>query len=811
MDKWILRTFLLLLILTGTTLPLFSEIPDSITVAVIPDLYPLSFLDDEGQPDGIFPQVISEIARQNNFQLEWSIDSWARNLEKTRTGEIDLMIGLIYTGERDSFLDFGNEPVVATWSQLFQAKEGVVDSILDVDGKRIGMMIGDQNAAAFVTLADSFNINYRSIFYDDFQAIYDDLIDGSIDAGVFFSLYHMSHPDLVPTSIIYQPNESLFAIPQGSDDEILRIINKTLAEWKTDENSFYYREIARLFKNSPSSSFPDWLIYLLLGLVALIISALLWLWLLRRQVRQRTAALLNAQEVYRSTFIEADVGILHIDSEGRLIRVNPSFCNFIGYDEQSLLEKNISEIVNPEDRQVSRELIQDLIEGKRASCKLDERYIARDGSILWGHLSISGIRDSSGDISYIVAIIEDITARKSAVSMVEDLQKRYRGVFENSYQMTALFDNFGRLVDVNETLKRVFGLKLSKEELIGLTPTDIDLLGPIGSLRIQEMVEDCLSTGQTIRHMISIEETGIGKAMDVTVKPILDNDRQIQYCVTEAHDVTDLMTLTSNLEQQVEERTREIRDAQQRLIEAEKMASLGRLVAGIAHEINTPVGVAKTGVSFLKEQVEETRKKFSEESLSKDDFSSALESFNDLSTILEQNLDRAIKLIRDFKMTSADQSSHEIRVVPVREYLEVVMHSLSPQLKKTSIKWTVNAQDEEMPLHVGAVNQILANLTINSLSHAFDENESGNILIVYRRESGRRIFEFQDNGRGIPQDIQNRIFEPFFTTGRGKGFTGLGLSIIYNLVNDVLHGRIECISQEGEGTTFIINYPEIKD
>ena len=114
-----------------------------------------------------------------------------------------------------------------------------------------------------------------------------------------------------------------------------------------------------------------------------------------------------------------------------------------------------------------------------------------------------------------------------------------------------------------------------------------------------------------------------------------------------------------------------------------------------------------------------------------------------------------------------------------------------------------------MQLHVGAINQILINLTINSLSHAFVDGEAGQISIVFHREKDRRILEVRDNGRGIPSDIRDRIFEPFFTTGRGKGYTGLGLSIIYSLVKDVLGGDIECESREGEGTTFRISCLEI--
>ena len=138
----------------------------------------------------------------------------------------------------------------------------------------------------------------------------------------------------------------------------------------------------------------------------------------------------------------------------------------------------------------------------------------------------------------------------------------------------------------------------------------------------------------------------------------------------------------TGLEQQVEERTREIKVAQNHLIEAEKMASLGRLVAGVAHEINKPVGVARTGVSYLHEQIAETRRKYEDRSLTQEGFLSGLDSLEDLARILDENLDRAIRLIRDFQLTSADQSSHEIRKVNVRDYLSAGYSQCYSQAKK---------------------------------------------------------------------------------------------------------------------------------
>ena len=796
--------WMFLLLFPGTSL--YAEIPNPLVVACVPDIFPISFLNEEGLPDGVFPRIIEEIAGENGITLEWSIASWSDNLQKAKNGEIDLMIALIYTPERDEFLDYGNEFVLSTWSQVFQRKEGLLESILDVEGKRIGMVYGDQNARGFIALADSFNLHYQSEYYNSFDDIFEGLQTGHLDAGIFYNLYSLSHPEMIATSIIYQPTHSYFAIPQGADGDILNLIDRNLKAWKADENSFYYTNVLSLLSDSGPVSLPNWLKILLPSLLAFIISILLWSWMLKRQVRQRTAALLNAQEDYRSTFTEADVGIFHIDAEGFFLRVNPGFCRNLGYTEQALLDMNIIDIIFPEDW--NDEILKDLRQNRRSSIHTELRYVSLSGKMHWGHLNLTVVRKSNGSPRYLVGIIEDVTARKNAENLIDDLQKRYRGIFDNSYQMTALFDKYGRLLDLNDTMKAFLGSNQNLEDLRGKSLSDIEMFGVIGSLRIAEMVDNCLSTGQIIRHVIGFEETNGEIAVEVTVKPITDKDGNIRYCISEAHDISDLLKLTNSLEQRVEERTREIAAAQTQLIQADKLASMGRLVAGIAHEINTPIGVAKTGVSFLGEQVHDALKKYEEGSLEKNDFFDTLTSLKEVSGILEQSLDKAIKLIKDFKMISANEFNYEIRRVPVKKYMEAVMHRFNSRFKQKHISWSVTAPEEELNLHVGVLNQLLVNLSLNVLNHAYPSGETGRITIEYQRINNERILWFRDDGCGIPSSIINRIYEPFFTTNRGEGNTGLGLSIVYNLVKDVLKGEIECQSEEGKGTVFRISLSE---
>ncbi len=228
---------LLVLVFSGTVA---ADIPDPLRVALVDDLYPVSFRNDDGEADGIFPLIIEEISNENNFSIEWVDGEWAESVERLRRGEIDLMIGLSQTAERERFIDFNTEPVFASWGQVFTGRGKTIEKIFDLEGARVGMRFGDQNARGFVDLAESFKIKYQAVYFDEHSEVAEALRQGDVDAGVFYSLYWQAAPDLVPTSIVYQPTTSHFGIPEGADPEILRLIDENLRAWKADGNSLYY-------------------------------------------------------------------------------------------------------------------------------------------------------------------------------------------------------------------------------------------------------------------------------------------------------------------------------------------------------------------------------------------------------------------------------------------------------------------------------------------------------------------------------------------------------------------------------------------
>ncbi|MGK5092547.1 ATP-binding sensor histidine kinase [Deltaproteobacteria bacterium TL4] len=270
--------------------------------------------------------------------------------------------------------------------------------------------------------------------------------------------------------------------------------------------------------------------------------------------------------------------------------------------------------------------------------------------------------------------------------------------------------------------------------------------------------------------------------------------------------------LYSNLEQRVEERTLELSKAlehlkttQSQLVESEKMASLGGLVAGVAHEINTPLGVGVTAASNLNAEVGNFMEMVQKGSLKKSQLEDFFQVVQESSDILLTNLQRAAELVQSFKKVAVDRTSDNRQTFKIREYLEEVLRSLHPQLKKTKHHVEIEC-DEEITLesYPGEFSQIVTNLVMNSLIHAFDEGDEGTLRFEITQNPKQLQLIYRDNGKGIPPEHLPKIFDPFFTTKRAKGGTGLGLHIVYNIVTQKLGGTIRCESEVGKGTVFII-------
>ncbi|MBL7113600.1 MAG: hypothetical protein ISS19_16800, partial [Bacteroidales bacterium] len=273
---------------------------------------------------------------------------------------------------------------------------------------------------------------------------------------------------------------------------------------------------------------------------------------------------------------------------------------------------------------------------------------------------------------------------------------------------------------------------------------------------------------------------------------------------------TELEEQKEELEQQKEElqiTLDQLKETQAQLIQSEKLAALGGLVAGVAHEINTPVGISVTAASSLMEETTQMAGLFKEGTISKADFKEYLNTANQSAKLILSNMERTAEMIQSFKQVSADQSTAQQRKFMLKAYTEDVIRSLYPRLKNRKISIDLEMDDKiELDSFPGAFSQIITNLVINSLTHGFDEGDKGKINIIANIGNSKLKLEYSDNGKGISPGNMDKIFEPFFTTNKKIG-TGLGMHIVYNLVTQKLNGTIECESEVDKGTSFKIEIP----
>lgn len=255
----------------------------------------------------------------------------------------------------------------------------------------------------------------------------------------------------------------------------------------------------------------------------------------------------------------------------------------------------------------------------------------------------------------------------------------------------------------------------------------------------------------------------------------------------------------------------ELNKAKERLLEAEKMASLGALSAEVSHELATPLGISITSSSYLLEQISDLHQTLDQNKLSKKNIETFIDNANKSTELLMNNLQRASNLLTSFKHIAVDQISDKIRIINISKYLDEIIQSLHPKLRKTNHTINVHCDGSiEIFSHPGAIAQIIINLIVNSIIHGFEGINNGEIIIVVKLHQNRLFVDYIDNGHGITLEAREHLFDAFYTTKSNKGGIGLGTHIIKNLVVDTLNGTITAQSELGKGLSYHIELPDMR-
>ncbi len=397
-----------------------------------------------------------------------------------------------------------------------------------------------------------------------------------------------------------------------------------------------------------------------------------------------------------------------------------------------------------------------------------------------------------------------------------------------------VIDRDGVFVDCQAT--RESELLMPREQFIGKSLEQV--LPPPIAEQGNKLIPIVLRTGILQNFTYTLEVNGAPRHFEIRISKINDNEVVgITRDITERKLVEEaLQESHKNLERKVEERTQELsavneelrslneemaamnedlihtnerlQTMQGHLVQSEKMAALGNLVAGVAHEINTPIGVSVTAASYLNNVSGQFMNACSQSAPDPKIMTEYLEDIGEATSIILKNIEKASRLIKSFKQVSVDQSSESRRSFEVKEYLEEVLLSLNPLLRNRNQTVSVECDPAlKISSYPGALAQIVTNLLMNSLQHAYAPDDPGEIRIVAEKKENLLEIHYSDDGRGMEPAVLSRIFEPFFTTRRGSGGTGLGLYVVYNIINRQLKGSIDCKSKLGHGTEFTIQFP----
>jgi len=420
-------------------------------------------------------------------------------------------------------------------------------------------------------------------------------------------------------------------------------------------------------------------------------------------------------------------------------------------------------------------------------------------------------------------IVSELTDKKRAIEALQQERDFSATIINSSSTVICCLDNDFNIATINPAAVILTGY--SQEELHKKNWLDIFVLDD----RKQEMLTKLENNGAI--HSIEIamhDQMGEKNTLLWTFSAFYEG-MNIKYLIGFGHDITpqkqvelEIKQLNDQLEEKVNIRTaaltesnaqitetlEELKRTQLTLVESEKMASLGGLVAGVAHEINTPIGISVTAASFLQDEINTLQQKLKDNKLTRSYMEKLIARISESGRLLSNNLNRAANLVSSFKQVAVDQSSEACYSFKLAENVNQVITSLRHKLKQARCQVHVTCpEDLSIYSFPGSFVQIYSNLILNSLIHGFEDWEGNRDIYIELQLLDKMLhINYQDTGKGIPGDIVNRIFDPFVTSKRGAGGSGLGTHIIYNIVKQLFKGDIQYVAGE-EGAHFQMQIP----
>ncbi|MFW6237266.1 MAG: PAS domain S-box protein, partial [Desulfosudaceae bacterium] len=743
---------------------------------------PYEYLDEEGRPAGYNVDLTRAIARAVGLDVEIRLGPWSEVREGLRRGKIDALQGMLYSTERDRQFDFTQPHTVNHYVGVVRTRDAMPPStVQELRNKRLVVQRGD--------IMDDFlrknDLESRAVLVDAQEDALRKLAGGKYDCALVSRLiahYWIEQRGWDNLTAGRRPLVSAdycYAVPNGH-----KAMRSTLSEGlkildQTGEYQRIHDRWLRVYQKDAVdfSTIFRYTIIVLLPLVLILLAVMLWIWLLRRQVAEKTRALEESLARFKHIFEAANVGKSITQPDGS-IEANQAYADFLGYTRAELAGKKWQDLTPAEDIAVIEKIIDPLLAGIKDAARFEKRYRHKNGHIRWADVSTSVYRDAQENPLYFLTTMVDITERKQTEEALRASEEFQRAMIECSPVALYSVDRNGRVLTWNSSAERMFGW--SAGEVIGrlLPIVPDDMGGEFDDLREQVMSGHSFFARELTRQ----DKEGNRIPIRLSAAPIRNDRGEIVGVMAAAEDISEQERLSAQLSQ------------------AQKLESVGRLAGGVAHDYNNMLNVIIGYTELARDK------------LAPDDpLQEDLQEISDAAR-------RSAEITRQL-LAFARRQTIAPRILDLNETVENMLKMLRRLIgEDVDLSWEPGPALWPVKMDPAQVDQILANLLINARDAITGIGritiETANVRLDENYCADRPGFvpgdyvmlAVSDDGCGMDKKTRDNLFEPFFTTkGVGSG-TGLGLSTVYGIVRQN-NGFINVYSEPGQGATFKIYLP----
>ncbi|WP_291995011.1 PAS domain S-box protein [Candidatus Accumulibacter sp. ACC003] len=426
---------------------------------------PIAFKDSSGEMQGIAVDVLNDVAEKEGWQLQFVHDDWQALLGMLDRGEIDLQTGIAYTPERAERFQFTRQTLLSNWGVVYARPGSKIQSLLALQDKRVALVPGATHSDELSELVDKLGVRIVALAAEDYQQVLAMVAAGTADAGVVsrvFGTLHAATYELESTGVVFNPISVRYAAPRDADPAIVETLDRHLEALLARRDTAYYASLDRWLGNSRAASLPAWVAWTLIGSAGTLGLAVFFVFLLRRQVRRRTAALHDSEESFRATFEQAAVGIAQVAPDGSWLEVNQRLCDIVGYSREEMLQLSFQDITHPDDLAADLQLVGEALAATRQTYTLEKRYLHKSGAIVWVRLTVALLRGEDRAAKYFIAVIEDVTDRKLTEAALGESDERLRMFIDHAPAALAMFDRQMRYLSVSRRWLSDYGLADAK-------------------------------------------------------------------------------------------------------------------------------------------------------------------------------------------------------------------------------------------------------------------------------------------------------------------------------------------------------------